>query len=302
MKWRCVGCGCPHDTNSPPCTECGHGTFERAVVRQTRRCATCGEPAGEEADFCRACGFGSFEPLDGPSGESSTSYVEFRCRECGKGHPRHTPPCDRCGHMGLESTRVEDVDVEDYVPDGPRFGVTRELLAIVGVIVLAVAAVGVGGVPLNPLDGGGGWVDDIDSSAVERAVHDRISVERTSRGLAPPERADTLERVARYHNRDMVESGYFAPVSPDGENTSDRFDRFGYDCDAPEELMVRVDGTESWPGDGRPNAGSLTAAIVESWLDDRTDRSVLLRDGPVDVGVDARVSEEGYMYVTVVVC
>ena len=71
MEWRCEWCGKPHEENDPPCDECGHGSFERAVV-----------PTGPEGD-----------------GET----LLWICPECGREHVRNNPPCSRCGNMTLEA-------------------------------------------------------------------------------------------------------------------------------------------------------------------------------------------------------
>jgi ribosomal protein L40E len=85
MEWRCEWCGKPHEENDPPCDNCGHGQFERAVV-----------PAGPEGD-------------GGP--------LVWVCTECGREHPRNNPPCSRCGGMDLEKQRQDDVPVEP-IDDG----------------------------------------------------------------------------------------------------------------------------------------------------------------------------------------
>ncbi|MEF8830385.1 MAG: hypothetical protein V5A23_02475, partial [Halobacteriales archaeon] len=64
MKYRCEWCGKPHERNDPPCDNCGHHSFERAVV-----------PKAPE--------------------EAPEEYV-WVCPECGRVHPRNSPPCSRC--------------------------------------------------------------------------------------------------------------------------------------------------------------------------------------------------------------
>jgi 3'-5' exoribonuclease len=78
MEWRCAWCGKPHEENDPPCDNCGHGEFEKAVVPMA---------PDDEAD----------------DGETMTQWV---CQECGNEHPKHTPPCDRCGGGPLERREI----------------------------------------------------------------------------------------------------------------------------------------------------------------------------------------------------
>lgn len=78
MKYRCEWCGKPHERNDPPCDNCGHHSFERAVV-----------PKSPE--------------------ETPEEYV-WVCPECGRVHPRNSPPCSRCGHMQLEKRSQDYLD------------------------------------------------------------------------------------------------------------------------------------------------------------------------------------------------
>lgn len=87
MEWRCEWCGKPHEADDPPCDNCGHGSFERAVA-----------PVAPEGE-------------GGP-----TVWV---CTECGRDHPRNTPPCSRCGAMTLEQ---DEQTYEEGDPIGPEHG------------------------------------------------------------------------------------------------------------------------------------------------------------------------------------
>lgn len=84
MEWRCEWCGKPHGADDPPCDNCGHGRFERAV-----------QPVGPEGE-------------GGP-----TVWV---CSDCGRDHPRNNPPCSRCGGMDLER---REQTYEEGDPIGP---------------------------------------------------------------------------------------------------------------------------------------------------------------------------------------
>jgi ribosomal protein L37E len=93
MEWRCEWCGKPHAEDDPPCDNCGHGSFERAVVPTA--------PEGEDED--------------GP--------IVWVCAECGREHPRNNPPCSRCGGMPLEKRR-QSFDEDDPLPDEDADGET----------------------------------------------------------------------------------------------------------------------------------------------------------------------------------
>ena len=65
MDWRCEWCEKPHEENDPPCDNCGHGSFEKAVRQVNHEVV----PGG-------------------------TVWV---CQDCGRSHQRNSPPCKRCG-------------------------------------------------------------------------------------------------------------------------------------------------------------------------------------------------------------
>lgn len=229
----------------------------------------------------------------GSDDEPDQSYVEYRCTACGKGHPRNTPPCDRCGNMDLEPVTVRDVDVDEYLPETPGFP-TRELVAAVAVVALVVAALALGAVPL-----GGDWTASVDPAAVEEAVVASVDAERSALGLASLSTDDRLAAAADRHNRDMIETGYFGPVSPAGEDLADRLARENASCAAPRESFARQRDEPPGSGPVERRAGTLA---VDRWLDGRNGRSTLLWADAARIGVDARADGDGRLYVAVVTC
>lgn len=87
--------------------------------------------------------------VTGP-GEIGTKFSEWRCTECGHGHPKNNPPCDRCGNMRFE---LVETDPDEFVPgEGSSYlDILREnaalavaaslVLSVVGLTVLANAGV-----------------------------------------------------------------------------------------------------------------------------------------------------------------
>ena len=87
--------------------------------------------------------------VTGP-GEIGTKFSEWRCTECGHGHPKNNPPCDRCGNMRFE---LIETDPDEFVPgEGSSYlDILREnaalavaaslVLSVVGLTVLANAGV-----------------------------------------------------------------------------------------------------------------------------------------------------------------
>lgn len=79
-----------------------------------------------------------------PGGAAEPGYTEWRCADCGHGHPKNNPPCDRCGLMQLEKTRVTAADFDGEVEPPSLLDEARDrpyLTAAAAVTLLAVVAV-----------------------------------------------------------------------------------------------------------------------------------------------------------------
>lgn len=167
MEWRCANCGEPHQRNSPPCHECGHMRFERAVVRLEWECDECGELATTDVEPCERCGNESFTRRRDPRAEPEPfddevrvrqhareqqlgSNIVWDCESCGKRHMRNSPPCSRCGHATLEKVVLDADPDETAFADADGSGTGDDVLAGFGglfssalsVVGLFVAAVG----------------------------------------------------------------------------------------------------------------------------------------------------------------
>lgn len=124
--------------------------------------------------------------------------------------------------------------------------------------------------------------DDLDRTAVEGAVHERVNDVRTSSGLERLEYDEALRGIARGHSRDMLRRGYFDHVAPDGEDWTDRYDAAGYDCEVRinESYVIRGGGenigTISWTGDHLTPA-NVSRRIVRSWMESPEHRENILR-------------------------
>jgi len=200
MEWRCEWCGKPHAENDPPCDNCGHGSFEEAVV-----------PAAAE----------------GPAGNSTTVWV---CTACGREHPKHAPPCSRCGNRDLERREITVTDDELSVPSyrdllTPRY-VAGVVLALALAVVLVLGLAGI--VDLPGLDSGVPEVADVPGNAthasgvslaaVESAYVERASAIRADAGMTRLEPDDRLTAVATYYNQRRVKAALAdGSVPPDDE-------------------------------------------------------------------------------------
>lgn len=68
-------------------------------------------------------------------------YTEWQCAECGHGHPKNNPPCDRCGRMKLEKTRVTAADFDGDVEPPTLLDEARQRPVLTSVAALAVLSV-----------------------------------------------------------------------------------------------------------------------------------------------------------------
>ena len=203
MEWRCAWCGKPHEENDPPCDECGHNSFERAVVQ------------GADVD----------------------STVAWVCTECGREHPKHNPPCSRCGHQTLERRQITVDDDELAAPGYRELLTPAYVVAILAVVALGgLLLLGLAGVVSLPgmqpgvptvadVPGNGSHLDDVPLAGVENAYLKRANLLRPRANLTLLHRNDRLDAVATYYNQRRVK----AATGPDGLPTR-------------EELRALIDG------------------------------------------------------------
>jgi len=278
MEWRCEWCGKPHEENDPPCDNCGHGKFEKAVVRQT----------------------------DLGDGESDPALV-WVCTECGREHPKNSPPCSRCGNISLEQRRQE-IDEAELSAPGYLDLLTPQYLAAVGVaLVLGVVFVlGVTGVVDVPGFGSSGVpaVENVPGNATHSgavslaAVEDGFTADLNDRLAAAGEesqRNGDLDAVARYLNQQSVRAEF-------GSDTERRVD------DSVREVASEACGQTQPSAVGpvvleqdsgaTPSATSLGEGLAEEFLG--TVGSPAVVDG--QLGVDVHEAPDGSIWLLVVTC
>lgn len=276
MDWRCEWCGKPHEENDPPCDNCGHGTFEEAVVRQT-------------------------DPNEGVGPEETVVWV---CTECGRTHTKHSPPCSRCQNNKLVR-EVQSVDESELTAPSYLDLLTPKYLAGF-VVVLGFAAVfvlGVTGIVYVPgLSPGLPSVSDVPGEAdtasglslaeVENAYLDGLNDRREDAGLATLDRTEDMDAVAVFVNQRAVKQEY-ADGQPPNEDTLR--DAFPGECRSAGvgSNLVRL---ESGSGiDGANSANALADALLE-----RSDG--LDEEGRSITGIDVHVAPDGTTYMTQFTC
>ncbi|HIJ98614.1 TPA: hypothetical protein H1005_01585 [archaeon] len=70
----------------------------------------------------------------------------------------------------------------------------------------------------------------INTSTLERRIHDLINVQRTTFSLNTLEWNNNLSLIARTHSKDMGIRNYFGHKDPEGRNFLYRYNKFGFKC------------------------------------------------------------------------
>lgn len=306
MEWRCEWCGKPHEENDPPCDNCGHGKYEKAIVQQAAGdesdpdsmtvwvCTECGRNHQKNSPPCSRCNNATLEretvtidesnlterPGDytGNNRAALETTTVWVCTECGREHPKHSPPCSRCGNQTLEQEEKAVADAELAVPSyfdllTPQYAVALVVvLALAGIF--AVGALGLADVPGFPSDdvpsvdppGEATEANGLDLAAVEQAYLNAVNNEREAAGVAPLERTGGLDEIATYRNQMHVIQEFEGGEPPDQDELRELLGQecstsatsypggISYDEDTTAEeagtaLADGILGTEGWEDD-----------------------------------------------------
>jgi len=277
-EWICAWCDKPHDRNDPPCDNCGHHKFERAVV----------PVAPENTDHER-------EPV-------------WACPECGREHQRNSPPCSRCGNAQLEQ-RVPDE--RDYATElggtsyldllEPRYAVAL-VVAVVAGAVLVLGLLGV--ISLPGMSGDSLAVSNVPGNATAAGGHSLAAVESEYVAVLNEQRPDDpratrssgLDDAARFYNQRRVKS-----VAGDGSLPSDdrMQEAIAGACDSEVTLYTATelsDASLSSFEDERAVAAALVTSLRERYGAGAFDI------GGASVGVDVHALPGRGVSVTLLVC
>jgi len=282
-RFRCAWCGKPHERNDPPCENCGHHKFERAVV-----------------------------PVAPDPGEDYEREPVWVCPECGRRHQKNSPPCSRCGNARLERHVPDDAEFADELGGTsyldllePSYAVGLAV-ALVAAAVLVLALLGVVTLPgmggpdrtVENVPGSADSANGIDLAEVEAAYLAEITDRRTDAGREALDRSDRLDEVARVATQRRVKAAY-----GEGQRASgDRLAEAARDaCGGGDVALELFRPTVSPGGDGFDSADEVATALVET---------VLTRDrSPVDfaaenprTGVDVHAGPDGRVFLGQLVC
>ncbi|WP_436927031.1 hypothetical protein [Halosimplex amylolyticum] len=273
-KWRCAWCDKPHDRNDPPCDNCGHHKFEKAVV----------PVAPEDPDHER-------EPV-------------WVCPECGRVHQKNSPPCSRCGNAQLERRIPDESDYDDelggtsYVDLLSARYVAGLAVAVVAGTVLVLGLLGV--ITLPGMDGdvpgSAERVGDVDLGETETAFVAELNDRRAAAGLDAYERNENLDDAARLANQGRVGEWYDGGSRPSDERLREEFDGA---CGGEPAALVEFSRAV---GEGDPaldSADALARTLVDGY---EADAENFYETTNGLVGVDVHAGPDDRVFATVVAC
>jgi len=274
MEWRCSWCGKPHEENDPPCDNCGHNKFERAVEQMAPE--TNGGPT---------------EPV-------------WVCAECGRQHTKNSPPCKRCGHVHLEKRQPDWEEFEDIGGTSywdvlePRYVVGYLLAAVLGITLLlaytgVITLPGMGRPPVPDAPGEAEQVGALSLSDVESAYVEQLNERRDAAGVAPLDNGSDLEWYTGFVNKRTVVNA----TGNGPELSREEFTRVTEYCQR-QPTVARYTVFATGPVEDFENESALAATLLDSW-DGRDDA---LTESQTQVGVDVHVAPNDRIFVTVAVC
>lgn len=132
---------------------------------------------------------------------------------------------------------------------------------------------------------------------IERRIHEYTNEARVSRGLGTLNFDTDLREIARYHSRDMAHNDYFAHTSPSGETMGDRYDAFGYDCQAGGYYTGGENIAYTYAS-GSDSADAIGQEIVRMWMNSQGHRENILNSAWANEGVGVYVGSDGRVYAT----
>jgi len=275
-KWLCAWCEKPHDSNDPPCDNCGHHKFERAVVPMA--------------------------PED-PDHEPEPIWV---CPECGCQHQKNSPPCNRCGNATLEK-QVPDYSEFDEIGAPTYYELldTRYVLGVVvallagGLLVLGQFGIGPLAGLLGPdlavtdVPGNADATGGIDFADARSAYVEALNERRTGAEMGALTRIDRLDAVAQFYNQRWVKTRLANGSLPSDERL---LDALSGPCDSTPAIDSPAEITTS-----RSVSSFDSATELGTHLAQKAPREAVTRDDS-EIGLDIHAGPGGELYATQFTC
>lgn len=131
---------------------------------------------------------------------------------------------------------------------------------------------------------------------LQQAIFEEANEARENASVQPFRFDPNLSVIAAYHSYDMADRGYAALESPSGDNVTDRFNRFDYNCERAGQMVLWVDGAD--PARER----KLAESIVNQWLASEEHAAFLRDEGYDRGGVGVSIGYDGRIYVSFAAC
>lgn len=243
---------------------------------------------------------------DGATGRPG--QFEWVCQKCGRGHPRRSPPCSRCGHATLEKEPIrndfDEVEPASYLQLG-KFHIT------VAVVLVAFAVLAATGALSMPQHDGEPSIDDapgseqraagIDLTDAETQIHRELNERRTADGRAALEASYELDEIATYHNRHRA----IAATDDSVQTPLPRDDYAEFDHRCPRAPVLRSIPVAGLAEDGDVAAYENESALAAAVAEGIARRDFGAKSRYVDwkgVGIDLHVRPDGSVYVALALC
>ena len=127
-----------------------------------------------------------------------------------------------------------------------------------------------------------------DATKVERRAFERTNAVRVENGLPPLVWDPALCRMARFHSESMVQRGYFAHETPEGERLKDRAHAVGI-------AHFRVLGENIAYNQGYDDPGAFA---VQRWMISPVHRANILSNEFEQSAIGVSIAADGTVYLT----
>jgi len=151
----------------------------------------------------------------------------------------------------------------------------------------------------------------VNTTNVERLVHQEINERRANNGLDPITYDPALASIAEDHSKDMIERDFFAHENPDGDDVGDRYDQAGYDCRVATGSGTYSTGGENiaqtwWEQQISTTQGpvsydtesELAVGIVNQWMNSTGHRANILTEHWESEGIGVVFADDDEVLVT----
>lgn len=145
--------------------------------------------------------------------------------------------------------------------------------------------------------------ESVNSSAVERLVHEEVNDRRTEHDLDRIAWDSTVASVSRAHSRDMADRDYFSHTNPEGEGPYDRYRAVDRGCRGyGENIAMTWAGRPVDTGDGDAETyvteEEIAESLVEQWMNSQGHRENILRPEWDSGGVGVYATDDGQLFAT----